>query len=94
MKTSMTLNEMEEYFKNNPTDDSSALTYVTGFQAYFEYSAADENDNIHLELEITAEHDIPPKGVDATNIAAILAATVFASMASVPLLAESIKAEQ
>ena len=91
MKTSITLDEMQEYFKNHPTKDKSALTLINGMQVFFEFSTPDENNDVSLQLEVTAEHDKLPKDIEPTHVAAVLAATVLGSMSEVLMLAKILK---
>ncbi len=91
MKTSISLNEMQDYFKINPSNDASALTLITGFQVFFEYSAPDKNNEVSLQLKVTAEHDKPPGNIEPIHVAAVLAATVIGSMSEILALTDIIK---
>ena len=82
---------MQDYFKNNPSNDTSALTLITGFRVFFEYSAPDKNNNISLQLRVTAEHNKLPENVKPIHVAAVLAATVTGSMSEVLALTKNIK---
>ncbi len=82
---------MQDYFKNNPSNDTSALTLITGFQVFFEYSAPDEDNNISLQLKVNAEHEELPENIEPIHVAAVLAATVIGSMSDVLALSKIIK---
>lgn len=98
MRTSITLNEMENYFKNNPCDNTSAddvstFSLITGFQVFFEYCAPDENNDRLLQLKIRLDHDTPPENIEAIHVAAVFAAHVVGSMSELAINAEILKNE-